>query len=233
MSGTRCVQGDSGAVGSDESSEQAMKRTLVIGMALAVAAGVGCGNGSDDNGNSAGNGSTAPVYSEPFSPCGGDLVGQWQITGAAVNESVAHPLGQCPGATATWTRFEATGTASFQADGTVVSTGSSEEAMRWEVPAACLGTTCAEFASSVTASMQEDLDPGDVGSFTCTDAGDGCSCTLSVSYASSTDTDTYVVNGSQLSITEPDGDVVDLQYCVSGDSLVMRDASTTLTFVRM
>ena len=208
-----------------------MKQTMAIGMALLLSV-LGCGGGGDDDGDSNGDGSALPPYSGSFSPCGGDVVGQWQITETAVNESVIRPLRSCPDATATWTRFQFAGTLAFGADGTVVSTGTIDQGMQWEVPAACVASTCADFAAGVTGSMQEDLEPGDTGSFVCSDTGSGCSCELSVSYGEQTDTDTYAVAGSRLTITEPEGDVAEYDFCVTGDTLVMRDETMTMTLIR-
>jgi hypothetical protein len=146
-----------------------------------------------------------------LSPCGGDVVGTWAISGGCVVSTAQ--ISSCPTATVSMT-IHPSGTVTFSADGTVsVNTMLGVEELI-TVPPTCLG-------GADCASMQASLlgQPG-VTSASCTgSAGTACVCHEVFAPGANTKSDTYALSGT--SITSPSGSPE--PYCVQGNTLRWQD----------
>ena len=175
-----------------------LARLLVLGP-LAMLCGCGNGDGSSSAGAGVANCST------PFTACGGDLVGQWELQDYCVTDPVSDFLEECPEATMTLKSYEASGTVDLRSDGTVVSDIATRVGYVADVPLACLTVSCPELQSLLRESGEEDLDPGDQFSAVCSEVRTLCRCDVSGTVAGGPETDTYQVSGSELTVVEPDG----------------------------
>lgn len=193
----------------------------------------GSGDGGDAGSAGAGSGPDLIVYEGDFSPCGGDIIGQWRTTEAALNDIVTHPLADCPEATVTWTRYVGTGTSEYRDDGTFVLTGASSQISQRAMPQACLPASCAQYESDTLDGMQAAGAPGDEISFTCSEVDTICVCDMAAEFGVRTETYTYVVDGGTLTVTGTDGVPRQIEYCVTGDTLVTRTSTMTRTYVRI
>lgn len=164
----------------------------------------------------------APACDAP-APCGGDLVGVWQVSDSCARADV--PLGRsqsCPGATGTISDINVTGTIEFRADGSTLTTGSEEVVSRLSFPETCLhGTMCADW--SAVLSDGPDAGAGNSHQATCTAGAQSCDCTMSMKQTAG-GLDTYTASGTQVTTTSgSSGHVTTQSYCVQGTSLTMWD----------
>jgi hypothetical protein len=150
--------------------------------------------------------------------CGGDVVGNWKITSACLSASAMMDA-SCPGATASASSLQVTGTATFGADMTYSRTTTSSGTETINFPTSCLSQggltiTCAELGLLL---MQNPS----MGSGTCT-GSTSCTCTVTLKNSTSTDTGTYTTTAAGvLTLTSAANGVEDDDYCVKG--------TTTLT----
>ena len=177
-------------------------------------------------------GEGAKACAEPFVPCGGELVGQWQLRDSCVTDPVSSFLDECPEATMATKSYQASGTIDLRADGTVVSNVSSQEAYVVDVPLACLTVSCPQLQSLMLESPEEDFGAGAQVRVVCVEAGTLCRCDLSIALAVGPETDTYQVAGTQLTVVEPDGEIEVMQFCVESDTLRFEMDGVVLTSSR-
>jgi hypothetical protein len=140
-----------------------------------------------------------------FTPCGGDEVGTWDVTGGCIElDGAMDALSMCPGASLT-----ATG----RARGRVTFTGTSARRVaQSEVTAVVfVPTLCATFAGGCGAI--QDLIAGQIPDIVCVTASDGCDCEGRL-VTTIDDTDAYTISGNQIVGTTKRWD-----YCVEGDSM--------------
>jgi len=154
-----------------------------------------CGGESSSGSNAAGS-CRLPA------PCGGDLVGKWQVTKACAGKPV--PVRGCPGSSMSITDLQVTGTLEFRADGTMTdaTTGSFHGEM--SIPNSCLSSTC---------------DAKRVGADQCTPSSDTCHCSEDVAGSTSPSVMTYVTSGATATLTDSTGSAVDADYCIQGNVL--------------
>jgi hypothetical protein len=163
-----------------------------------------------------------------FSACGGDIVGTWTVTNACYGGGVNPFAAQCPSSTDQIAVTSASGTMTFNADGTYSTTFDVNMTMDFTLPtAACLnGATCAQIQASF---VQSDGGTGSTVA-TCTDAASGgCNCHLT-STSDAPKNGHYAVSGSTIML---DGQAA--SYCVEGSGLLLQGqnhgtAGGTLTF---
>jgi hypothetical protein len=144
--------------------------------------------------------------------CGGDPIGSWQIVDSCLDFQIDPPE-TCPTATVT-VDASFTGTASFDADGTFDRTVNLSGDSTMTFPASCLeGATCAQIEAQVQPNFPD---------ITCADAAAGaCACTYSIEQDQS-DSGTWEVSGSTLTTTGTDGEPEAAEFCVSGDTFLLR-----------
>lgn len=159
-----------------------------------------------------------------FSPCGGDIVGTWNLIATcqgSSNEELFEDVPECSSSTFE-SEFEGL-VAEFGSDGNY---SISEAALNTEVSLddACLtalgqgapaALLCAAFESEFTDPSSEDsFDSG-----SCNYDGSTCTCELADSQEGSTGT--YTTSGGEFTTTEPGEDPETQEYCSEGDRTVV------------
>jgi hypothetical protein len=176
--------------------------------ALAVPA---CGGSSSGSGSASCSGDTT---------CGGDVVGTWKIDAACVSSS-ADTTGMtdtCPGASLDTSGSTITGTFTFGADNTYSSSLVEGGTFHYTIPNSCLTmngqtATCAQLGMAFTSA-------GDTfSSSSCKTSGNNCLCDLGTKPQTTTESGTYTVAGSALTMTSSTGDVSTSSFCASGNKL--------------
>jgi len=212
-------EGAAGSKGLAGSSGVAGSKGLAGSNGVGGSSGV-AGSGASGAGNSAGaadNGSACPTVT----PCGGDLVGDWTIKETCLSGATKALEAICPGASFTVLQPTATGTASFRADNTLVSSAIVSFVETIHFPASCYTETdCTIYAAALSAAPT-------VTNAQCTyDVVTGCSCSANSTQAPM-GSGTYQVQGTNVTITDASGKVGVDSFCVSGNTLSLQgvDAS--------
>lgn len=171
-----------------------------------------------------------------FSACGGDIVGNWTITSACVDDhkdaGAGNPFGPaCPQASLN-VSLDATGTVVFRSDGTYDTAFTGTPMIMLNVPASCLmgGLPVPDCATLGRALGK------DGGAVTCTgDRTTGCTCSGTAGKLSGDHSmGTYKVDGTTLTtIKQIDsgthtGDPA--PFCVSGNMLKVRGGDGTIIY---
>jgi hypothetical protein len=147
-------------------------------------------------------------------------VGTWQIVTACAPSSSANAgLSVCPSATLSTTFSGASGTATFNADGTYSLSFSLTAAESYTIPQSCLsqnGTTAT--CSDVQGQFASGLGDGGA-SASCSASGGGCSCSVSAPATKLAESGTYTTSGNSLTNTPSGGSAEAAQYCVQGSTL--------------
>ena len=181
--------------------------------------GSGGSGGSGGGGSGGGNGSCGMVE-----PCGGNIVGTWNVTGECINSMVLDPQTQaiCAQASISNVSISVSGTGSFNADLTYSMAENVTVMVTWSVPASCLnGETCDYFASMFQGQLPANT------TFSCTGSS-ACTCTEAAAGAA-TDNGTYALTGSNISITSAvTGATSSGGYCVQGSTLHLITLDATM-----
>jgi hypothetical protein len=152
---------------------------------------------------------------EPFTACGGDVEGSWEITDGCfsfMTVSGGSVIPSCPAATMDYVPDAAGGAYAFQADGSYSGEFELVGRLVMKVPMSCLGprSSCAEL---------EDVDTGRSCVLT---AERTCLCTSlleqSTEQASS---GSYTVDGSRLDFSND----ISMTYCAQADRLTLETVS--------
>ncbi|HEY2406385.1 MAG TPA: hypothetical protein VGI10_10300 [Polyangiaceae bacterium] len=174
----------------------------LLGSLLLVA--LGCSQGKADD--------TGPQCAAPAA-CGGDLVGTWLLESAcaAVSETVNDSCQIVVDSSS----VSATGTVTYNDDGTYTSSITYSGAYTETYPASCLadGSMCSDLAAML----------GDA----CSTNSDGsCACSVPTSGLPVSSTGGYTVSGSALQLSSMP--TQSTQYCVQGDKLgeLVQDLTT-------
>lgn len=148
----------------------------------------------------------------PLTPCGGDVVGTWDVTGACVEVPLPDALFACPGATAVGSgmgrgRVTFTGTVAIRTAQSVVS-------VEVFVPTVCAGLIggCAGL---------ETMLQGAVADSACVTETTGCRCAARQHFEID-DGDAYTIVGNEIVSTTSGKHWA---YCVSGGTLTYEDTS--------
>jgi hypothetical protein len=196
---------------------------LCLTFALPLAS-LGCGGSSGSNiigGTGCGVG-----------PCGGDLIGTWNATGACVDKGVVMAtfvsglMGRCSGATlADTTAFTPSGTLTFKSDMTYDMALTLNGAIGVNVPTSCFpGATCAQFGVALQSAVAGDKS---IQSVSC--AGN-CVCTFVQAPESDVETGTYTISGSSLVTTEAGQTTAEsVGYCVKGTTATFNQPAMTMS----
>lgn len=124
-----------------------------------------------------------------------------------------------------------TGPVSFTAGGNYTSTLTLSGSIAINFPGECLTDpesgirlTCSQLDMAVGQALTEDPE-SPFESISCTGSSP-CRCTMSFSPMETTEAGTYSTSGNRLTMIGPDGEANVNEYCVTGNSLVLRgDAS--------
>jgi len=197
------------------------------------AGGGGLGNGASgstgragasaiSNAGTSGTGTTSTDSTCPtFTPCGGDLLGDWTIKEVCIKSPSKGLNGVCPGMTLSVGAITATGTLSFRADHTETGSATISYPASVHIPADC-------YTESNCTLYETVLKAGDgVSTASCSwDTATGCSCTMNVNQALSMGSGTYEVQGTNAIFTSADSAEPSVSsFCVSGNTLQMYSAS--------
>jgi hypothetical protein len=144
------------------------------------------------------------------SPCGGDLTGQWNVSGACLQPDRNLLSGYCSNATFS-AQLTASGTLGFTAGRYTVNfrvQGTYNAAL----PSTCVNRSgVARTCDSVWAEL---------GATSCSgDSNSGCTCNGSLTGTPATSPGSWSSSGSTLTITQDSGGQASFPYCVSGNQL--------------
>jgi hypothetical protein len=187
-----------------------------IAIVLAVACTFSCGGGAGAAGSCG-----------MVAACGGNIVGNWRVTGSCLKVSGTLGDATCPGATIDGS-LHITGTTSYAADLTYIQSFILTGTETIGFPASCLTRsgvtlTCDQLNQSFAANPPAPS----VASLHCTAAGGGaCNCVTTLTAMSVNETGTYITSGGNLTSTQTGG-VPDSGggYCVKGTRLDLTPAS--------
>jgi hypothetical protein len=174
--------------------------------ALAVPA---CGGSSSGSGSASCSGDTA---------CGGDVVGTWKIEAACANSS-ADTSGMttiCAGASLDTSGLTVTGTFTFGADMTYGSSLVEGGTVHYTIPNSCL-TMSGQICDQVGAALNTGGDT--FSSISCKTSGNNCLCDFGTKPQTVTESGTYSVSGSSLTMTSTTGDVSTSSFCAKDNEL--------------
>ncbi len=157
-----------------------------------------------------------------FVACGGDIVGDWSISGGCVDDGGNNGLNELCATATIDVDFDTTGTVSFGADGKFSSNVASSGSLALNLPKECLpalGGSCEDFSSALDSP--------------CTTAADGsCACIIPADDNTAGDMGTYSVSGTSLTMTSTSSIAPDeLEYCVEGNNLHVKQTKDGTTSV--
>ena len=147
-----------------------------------------------------------------FTPCGGDVVGTWDVTGACVEVPIPAALFDCPGATAVGTGM-ARGRVTFNGT-TAVRTSQSVVSVEVFVPTLCAGFIggCSGLETMLQASVPDSA---------CVTETAGCRCAAR-QYFEIDDADGYTIVGNEI-VSATLGKR--WAYCITGGTLLYEDTT--------
>lgn len=159
--------------------------------------------------------------------CGGNVVGTWKVADSCITSSTASmPNTSCPGETLQVASFQASGTLTLNADMTYTTALSTAATLQLVEPLSCLSS------GTVTATCDQlamGLNAADAGSANCTTSGMNCNCTSTFSQPTTTQTGTYSLSGTTVTITPANGTASTDSYCVQGSTLHVLSLPTSMT----
>jgi hypothetical protein len=167
-----------------------------------------------------------------FTPCGGDIVGRWQLrTICGATTSAGSTVPECSSEIQAQTTSGNT-TYDFAADGTVTVSGALELDVALAVTDACsqasIGVDAATYCATVDGTAS-----GSGGSSGMTSTGVVTNCTYTapichcqlIESVSTNAAGTYTVKGTQITVVTRQATTSD--YCISGDTLLVSSATTS------
>jgi hypothetical protein len=156
-------------------------------------------------------------------PCGGDLVGDYNVSVACYNSAALNmDIGmECPGATITLSGVGVSGSASFNADLTYTMTTTVAISARETIPASCLmmngiTLTCAQLDQAIQQVIA--MNPTVYQSARCAGSS-SCTCTFTLAPMTQTEAGTYTTSGTTMTTTASGGTSSSDEYCVQGNEL--------------
>lgn len=177
--------------------------------------GSGMGSAGKSGMGSAGQGGMCTA----ITPCGGSLVGKWQLGDVCLNLTPENTDLGCDGATVSLDAVSLTGSIEFKADLTWTTSADLSFKERVNFPTSCYTQDqCSAFQTALKS------ENGGASAVCTYDAQSGCSCTISSSQPS-TSNGTYEVAGSNVTLTTegsnnpPETD----SFCVSGNTLHLQN----------
>ena len=179
-----------------------------------------CACGGSTRGSDAGDGGAENTTFSPtcpmITPCGGDLVGDWQVKEVCLGaERGTSEFSGCPEAIETPGPLKRTGTYSFNADGSETLHYVVTSTSTIQLPTSCFTEAeCQEYADVLT-----DVSLGGLAGSCRWDEVTGCACRRAVSNGVAGD-GTYQVQGSSLIVINGiTRSTSEASFCVSGNTL--------------
>lgn len=151
---------------------------------------------------------------DAFSPCGGDVMGDWVMSDLCFADMVidgGSMAEACPEMQMD-VQMDWDGTVTFDGTNMIRRIEVARSTMQMNIPRSCLppGATCDM--------LSESMDDGG-----CQSVGESCDCSQSgVDEVAEVEEDTYTVDGPTLVIESPDGDIVRAPYCVDGNQMTLK-----------
>jgi hypothetical protein len=176
--------------------------------------------GSCDDGD--GNGGLGSTSCGAFSPCGGAVVGTWELKNVCFSGSLPVPIAVpgCTGAVGSVQTATVSGTVTYNADLTTTANTTLQWTMKFDIPQSCLGgQTCAQLEAQFKADL---ADPDSL--FTaasCTGSG-ACVCLMTMKPDTISDPGTYRLAGNQIITRDAMGEEETVDYCASATELKVR-----------
>ncbi len=177
----------------------------------------GGGSGGGQTGGAGGGGNDGGAACPSVSPCGGDVVGTWQVTQACLS-GTEDLNSTCPGASASITSSFA-GTVIYSSNNTYTSMITGSGTTQFHYPGACLptGYTCTQFSQLL-------MSVGSYSSVDCApDAAGVCNCDAVTSSLPSDESGTFTTSGVALT-TMHGGSTSSGTYCVQGNVMYQMQA---------
>jgi hypothetical protein len=173
---------------------------------------VACGGGSD-----------AETCGD-FTPCGGDLVGDWSLQSSCGTAKVVPPTCSA-GITIDFAGLELAGTETYTSTNTLVQDLEISGSFLMHWPAACLTVggitvTCAQLTAASMASMGMGMDDS-IERLSCVAERQGCACTATAKRQKAMSTSSYQISGNTFTVTG-NGETLSYEYCVAGSTLRSR-----------
>jgi hypothetical protein len=194
---------------------------LVSGALFVVGLG-SCGDGD-------GNGGLGGASCGTFSPCGGGVVGTWELKTVCFSGTLPLPIPipGCTGATGSIQNASISGTVTYNADLTTTASTVLQSTMKVDVPQSCLpGQTCAQLEAQLKAEMAEP-DSGYT-AVSCSGSG-ACTCLLTMKPDGIAEPGTYRIAGNQLITRAATGEEDTVDYCASATELKARTVMSVET----
>ncbi len=207
-------------------TREALRAVLALGLGALLS--VGCVG--PDSGRPAPSSLEPEVCPAVPSPCGGELVGKWEVVDTCMTMPETELDAACPGSLGTIISSEGVGGQEFFADGTTVSTGSVELTVRYDMPLSCLPGTCAQYGRllqdrlRVTFQVTEPV--------LCEETADTCICSVGAKLAVPQSVDTFAVDDTQVTTVDAAGEVNVEDYCVEGDRATFVSEDTIIVLQR-
>lgn len=204
-----------------------LSKGLNLVVTLLAAFAIACGGGNGDDGEEEPDiveqvDDKPPIpadcleASTQFEACGGDVIGTWKMTTMCMDEEEGfeNPFAeQCPESTLDADIFV---DATFTFDETTLTTDFVEMKvdMTLTIPNDCLG-----IPGPTCDGLNQDQNEMD-----CAEEGDNCICVavLEGDTADPPEVNTYVKEGNELVVTDPEGKVDNIPYCINGDKGVVK-----------
>lgn len=198
---------------SPDHARAAVGASTAFGLAVLVFAQIGCGG---DGGSSCGT----------FTPCGGNVVGRWNVTDSCVSASAPPMVSGCQTQDVDASGLKMSGGSTFNADMTYSSEITVSGSVSATVPASCLmqagiTLTCEQVNALFLLSLIDNPD-APFSALSCTKAGSGCRCALTLKPTTGPVQGTYTTAGTLLTLTGADGSSDSSDYCVSGNKLQLK-----------
>ena len=165
-------------------------------------------------------------------PCGGDVVGNYNITSACLTlSSMDMPLEGCPGATVNASGIRVSGSASFNADMTYTLNETISASASETIPASCLTMngitlTCQQLDQAIQQLVTEN--PGVFQSAHCAGAS-SCTCSFTLAPMTTNTSGAYTTSGTTLTLSGGGGG----EYCVQGNELHLISIDMTMPMATM
>jgi hypothetical protein len=155
---------------------------------------------------------------EDFTPCGGDIVGTWDLTGGCFEDDLDSTISACPGAEVRSRVGRGRGRVVFPASGLAHRVAESELEYELYYPASCALVFSCEMLESAIAPY--------VDTVSCpVEASGDCTCTASLRTVID-QMDAYTTEMNQI-VGVSSGKRWD--YCVEGDTLTYKDTDTSMS----
>jgi hypothetical protein len=202
-----------------------MRRAVWALGALACAAGCGGQSSFED-----GDGDGRVAICTEFTPCGGNVIGSWEITQTCIDPSATVAIGDCSETAIEYRSYEVDGRYVFDSSGNVTITFDSRFSYVWDIPRSCFSNyTCSQMETILNSATSTGSTAIEFNA-TCPEAPTVCRCELTGSIAGM-NTRTYTTSGSTLTLVSADSTSVE-EYCVDGDDLALRGESGGFTLTR-